>query len=532
MNRRNLLIIGAVAAIIVIAAFAGMLPGLSLFDNGTTTIHRESAGIRGTPGHELLDAKGYICSYMNDGLSQKIVVSGSLSCDSGSMAYAAVYRYRVYLKENAWSAYELVSEPGTTSKYISAANPGEKNCGIGPAPSYPTGPLELAPYTFQIVGDKYASGAIKVTLDVYMDSHWINPFDSYYWYTMSIDEAYLYEGYGSLTLPTGIEDGVERPYDTFEIGQEVKIRVETAGGGGSTSGYNWRVTLNEPYGGTIDDPDDGGGVVKEQFYQDDTISYFTFTVTEEMARKSMLSDSPYTVRIWNTLIPKGSLYIDFIDFIAKAPGTVLLNGPRQSKINTVATVDMSSTVNTDTQAPIDYFRVSVIYGTNDVLLPSSPTSQNWLLHTTNVAAIYSGGTYVASVDFIPTKSSYVTLHAKAFDTAGRGSPRTTTWTLWAYTTNPAPDDTIDSQVGYSDYSGGHTDPWLPWDPGSGNWEDLTILLSPYLGMVIAIFILIITGILAFFVPYFKVKGRRTLILLLGILASVIVYWFYYYGGFF
>jgi len=511
-----------VVALLVGVLYAGVIPGLSLFDIGTTTKsyqHGEVVGNRA--GAELLqpmNKKGFILSYMDDGHSETISVRGHLTNDNGGGNYwwpgASDYYYKIYLKENAWSSYELLSSPGSTSMYFSNPNPGKKSgC-----------PVNCVIYDFDIIGNKYAGGAIKAELWARIDR---GPWDAegYKWWLMSSDEAYLYSGYGSLMLPTNVVEGIERPYDTFEIGQTVDIKVETAKGGYTTDGKPWRVTLNEPYTGGITDPGSGGGVVKELFYANDvTNGHFKFVVTADMAAKSMASTDPYSIRIWNTLLPRGTLYVDFLDFIAKAPSEATLSGPEQSKVGDTITIQISASVNPSTQASIAYFRISVIYGPNDVLLPGTPTSNAWLIHTTNRPAP-SGTT---TVSFIPTKESYITIHAKTFDTEGRGSIRTKTFTTWAYADSEVPDEVIEDEVGEDDYGGGHTDSWLPWDPGGGNWGEVNI--EDYLPIILAIAVFIIMLIIAFIpqipIPY-GMTGRM-LVVVLGAVLAVLIYW--YMGG--
>ena len=528
------IIIIAIAAVILLVAgafFGGVMPGISIMDDGWDTVHTTYAGCTGNPGVELLDQKGYIVSYKDDGFSEKIVATGSVEHGDWSAAHAQYFRYTVYLKENAWSQYEKMSAE-KTSMYLTNPNPGsiptvnwDKGGGSGHI-------HQVAPYNFRIVGDKYNDGCIKVTLEISVDYNFFNPFDNgYEWKVVSSDEALLYSGYGGLYLPMGIEDGVDRPYDTFEIGQEVDIRVETAKGGYG-SDTPWRVTLNEPYSGDINSlyTDDlytggSGGIVVEKFYMNDvTNGHFKFTVTADMAQKSMQSSDPYTVRIWNELLPKGSLYVDFLDFIALAPSEVTLEGVDQSKIGDTVTVQLTASVNPETQADIDYFRVSVIYGVYGVLLPSDPNSNKWIIHTVNIPA--SGN--AATVSFIPTSESYVSVHAKAFDVEGRGSPRTEVWSIWIYALVEVPDEVIEDETGQHDYSGGHTDSWLPWDPEGGNWGQVDI--EDYLPLIIAIAVFIIMLIIAFIpqIPIpFGMFGRMAVVVLGAVLAAVI-YW--YLGG--
>jgi len=523
MNQKIMVVLAIVIIILVSIFYVVPLVGLSLLDRGTDTktYRRGIDDWAGNYQYELLPKRGYILSYMNDGHSEEITVRGSITKWNKEMPWSGIskVKYVVYLKENVWSPYKQVSIPGAASTCLSNPNPGN----FAPASNYPG---YLKTYQFTIIGNDYADGAIKVELWAYFD---LTPLElggpGQKWYLMASDEAYLYSGYGSLMLPTGIEDGVQRPHDTFEIGQTVDIEVETAKGGYADSGKPWRVTLNEPYSGGITEPGSGGGVVKEEYYENDvTNGHFKFVVTAEMAQKSMASDEPYSIRIWNTLLPKGTLYVDYVDFIANCPSDVTFQGQEQSKVGETATVQLSTSVNSNTQAEISYFRVSVIYGTKNVLLPSDPTSFIWLIRTTNIPA--SGGS--AMVSFTPTQESYVTVHAKAFDVEGRGSLRTETWTLWAYNVFEAPEDVIEDEVGQDDYGGGHTSPWLPWEPGGGNWGE--VKLEDYLPIIVAIAVFVIMLIIALMptvpIPY-GMYGRIAVIIL-GALLAILIY--LYLGG--
>ena len=285
----------AIVAIIILGAIFGFIPMGGIFDDGLDTVSYEKSGCTGNPDKELLDQKAYIQSYKEEsGHSEKIVVSASIKRGLWSMAHVKYYRYIVYLKENVWSEYEVVSKTGETSMYLTNPNPGSITAnwasGEGAGQIY-----DVESYNFQIIGNKYADGAIKVVFQAYMDWNQMNPFDNgYEWLTFSSDEAYLYSGYGGLYLPRGLVDGEDRPYSTFEIGQTVDIRVETAKGGYGTE-KPWRVTLNEPYSGDIENlyDDDkytggSGGIVEEEYYANDlTNGHFRFVVTEEMARVSI-----------------------------------------------------------------------------------------------------------------------------------------------------------------------------------------------------------------------------------------------------
>ena len=515
MIDKRMLIIGAII-ILILSVFAG--PVLFQISVNTNTQNSDHGGIHGTG--ELIgpnNRKGFIASYKNDGLSETITCIGKAEIDTWATAGMDGYYYTVEGKTET-SGWIMLSKPGETSMAISNPNPGIKSVSgiqIG-------GTFTAEAYSFEVIGNDYK--AIRVTFKGHIDGNLLNPFDEgHIWRTLQVDRAYIYSGYGGLYLPTGIDDGVERPYSTFEIGQEVKIRVETAKGGQTVDGTGtWRVTLNEPYTESINEPDAGGGIILEKSYNDDTIGYFTFTVTEEMAENSMNSDQPYTVRIWNTILPTGTLHIDFIDFIKKAPSEVYLDGPIQSKVGDLATVSLSANVNGDTQAPIEHFRVSVIYGTNGVLLPSNPNSNFWLIHTTNVDATKSGNKYIAQIEFRPQFESYVTVHSKAQDTEGRWSPITKTWTLWAYESVPVDEDIIDDETGEDDYGGGNTQPWLPWDPSGGNWEQTIYDSTPIIAAIVVFFIFLLISLLPQVPIPFGIYGRMFMILI-GIAISVLTY---------
>lgn len=516
--RKIIILIMAVFILIFVGIFSGIIPAGGLLENGTTTKSIKSGGVdewTGNKNYELLDQKAYILSYKNDGHSEKITIRGKITKSDHEIPFSSIDKvnYKIFLKENAWSDYELVSQ----SMYIS--NPCSQF-----KPQSPSYPGYLKTHQFTIIGDKYIDGAIKVELWAKFDyTPWDGEGDT--WHPMAIDEAYLYSGLGGLYLPRGIEDGEDRPYSTFEVGSEVKIRVETGKGGYDEEVKPWRVTLNEPYGGDVEFPDDGGSVVREQSYQNDAISYFTFTVTEEMAKKSMQSEYPYTVRIWNVLLPKGSLYIDFLDFIALAPSDVEFDvSDIQIKVGETASVDLSAS----SDLGIDYFRISVIYGTNDVLLPSDPLSKLWLIHTSNIGnADREKCSIPQTIEFKPEYESYITVHAKAFDTEGRGSVRTRTYTFWAYQDSAVPDEIIQDETGEEDYGGGQTPGYYPWDPSGGNWGDFGEGWSINGWGVLVVFLITIG---CAFLGWYVFKGNPRMIILMvliGILIGVIVYVLFY-----
>ncbi len=535
---KKIIVIGiAVFVLLILGVFTGIIPLGDILDDGTTTINHHVGDILGYG--ELITEKSFICSYMDDGHSQKITIQGRCVHKGGGFGVDTgfrEYRYKVFGRTDAWSDWDPLSVPGDTKKYIAPANPDEISTPGGNfADSFilrSGGVWNANSYSFTMMGDEYE--AIRVLFEGLIDWNIVNPWDDgYKWRTIASDEAYLYSGYGGIYLPRGVEDGVDRTYDTFEVGQEVDIRVETAKGGSASK--PWRVTLNEPYGGDIEYPDDGGGVIVEKFYENDvTNGHFRFTVTEEMATKSMQSSDPYTIRFWNTLLPKGSLYVDFLDFIVLAPSDVdfSIDGKKiawgediaiQTRVGETFSVDLSATSNVG----IDYFRISVVYGVAETMLPSDPLSKLWLINTCNVGDKDGGTCSIPyTIDMVPRMESFFTIHAKAFDLDGRGSPRTATCEVYT-SFEPVPDETIEKTTGVDDYGGGKSPGWMPWDPSGGSWEITTggELIIDWLGVLIMIFIIAGMALIGLFV--FKEPKIIVIMTIAGIVIAVLVYAFFF-----
>jgi hypothetical protein len=504
MNRNMMLILLVVAGLLI-AAFSGVLP-LEIYNLNTTTDNKEYGGLRGVG--EMIGPngrKGFITSYMENGLSETVTLQSTVALDTWAWAIANAYHYEVYGKKDQWGSWEKLSVPGSTSQYISTPNPGVISftgfqVEVG-------GSKDLQVYSFEFVGNVYK--AIRTELYVNCKNG-LNPLDPFTPRLIQRDEAYLYEGWGGLYLPTGT-DG--RPRSTFEIGETVNIDVQTTYGG-YTVGENaktWRVALIEP-------ADVGGNEIKHQDYGDNVRSHFTFTVTADMFKTN--SNNRYRIEIYNTLLPQGTLNVNTIDILAKAPSDVTFSGvPTKVSINTPVAVTVSANVNAQTQLPISFFEISVIYGGNNVLLPTSPTDPKWIIPTTDIQASGNQATFTIT----PTMQSYVTIHAKAYDTEGRASQHTRYSTFYAYTGTAPPDDTI-PDVGEGDYGGGHFAPWWPWEP-FGEWEiDYQMTF-----MLIAVIIFLIGAMAAALLPLpYQVK---IFIVILGALAAVVFYYIMN-GGFY
>jgi len=549
---KKIIIVGIVIfALLGVAIYTGIIPtSLGLLDNGTDTKTYKRGDVYGNKMTELLDTTGYICSYRPDAMSEKVVVTGTLINDHWDCYYMVGKGwYQVYLKKNAWSDWDLVSSPGHTSNVIDNQNPGKFNaeCGCKWGTSWKAEDEWKAPtYQFNIRGNEYSGGAIKVEFWAQVDRTVLD-LTGYENFKMSSDEAYLYDGYSELILPTGInEEGLEVPYTTFEIGQIVKIGVGTGRGGHADNDLNWRVTLNSPYHG-IDSPSDKdtlednptsyGAIIEEQYFPDDTDAsntFFTFEVTPEMADLSMNSDAPFTIRIWNTLIPRGTINIDFVDFIHLCPQVVHFEGlGNKIKVGEMNTVQISADINSETQAPIDYIRVSIVYGTSNSLLPSTQSSERWILHTSNIGgADRTACSLPISVQFRAEKASYVTIFAKAKDIEGRISPSTKTYTVYAWKpvdqggSGEPPDDAVDGETGEDYYGGGHTDPWQPWDPGSSNWEDWDKIIENNSELLVYIAMLIVVAIFGVVAYFFPIPGGmmgKIMVFMVGIAIAIVLY---------
>lgn len=533
--KKTMIGVAAVLVLVTIigAMYAGILP-MNLMGNLDTVTNQKHYGNFKGYG-ELIgpnDDEGFIRSWKEDGFSETITIAGRIEVEQQGftiMTSMDKYSYTVYgFVDGDWIE---ISSPDKTTMYVTGTNPGRLD---PPTAMIVDGVFNFDPYSFNLVGNDVEG--IRAEFWCHIDWDVINPFNGYEWVKMQRDEAYMYSGYGGLYLPRGLdEDNPDLPYSTFEIGEVVRIGVETSKGGGSTSDLNWRVTLNEPYISADPDmdPSAGGGVVHEQFYKDDcsaSNTFFTFTVTEEMAQKTMQTGLPYTVRIWNTILPMSTLNIDFIDFYYKAPGKAEITGPTTMECGSTASFDITAQVNSETQADIDFFRVSVVYGKSNTLLPSEWGDGRWIVHTTDVGNNNKAAcTLPQVVAFTAEAEGYVTLFAKPFDVQGRPALTTQTYTLyfWKSVNNGGggqpPDDVIDDEVGQDDYGGGHTRPWLPWEPSDSPWYNTA--LNEVLVYIIMALIIIMFAVIAIAAPLPGAPISRVLVFILGVVIAILLYFF-------
>ena len=521
-----------IVALIIIGSQSGFLTGAVYYN--PETVQNKVGAIQGV--NELIgphDRDGFITSYLGTGLSEEISCRGSLTIKDWGPFWVTDYKYIVYGKKPYSVDWEEISIPGYTQTYLTGKNPDVIPI-TGWTISTPGAIWTAAePYDFQMVGSDYE--AIRVDFNVYMSTN-ILPI-GYQWRTLQRDEAGLFNGLGALYYVNTNTELTEEvtPQQTYEIGETVIIRVETGFGGqtvaepgettiidgetvvGTTS--TWRVKLRQP-------PDRGGAVVKEEPYDDDVHAYFAFDITADMY--SSTSNNEYSIELWNTWNPMGTLRAYTIDLKANAPGDVTFDGEDykyvdgtsvgyQVKINTPCTIKYSAEPGA-TQLPIDHFRVSVVYGTYGELLPTDgPSSPIWIVYTTDGSATHLDGVYSGAVTFTPTRSEYVTVFVNAQDTEGRTNIKPTVFSLWVFAEAPVPPDQIDDETGEHDYWGGLTPDFLPWNPSDYAYEnDIWTIVAILLSVVTFLAFLVV----ALTVPDLKYK---IIVVIVGGVVAFIMY---------
>jgi hypothetical protein len=259
----------------------------------------------------------------------------------------------------------------------------------------------------------------------------------------------------------------------------------------------------------------GGTVFKTQDYGNNVNTWFEFDVTADMFMIG--GDNTWTMQIYNALAPKGTLNVYTIDFAAKAPSIVSFSGfsgDDQYKVGSTVSCKLSATPGTG-QLPIAKFKVCIIYGNYDVLMPSDPLDQLWLLPWTDVTQISSSS---ATLSFTPKHQSWVTVHAVAVDSEGRTSITENTHTIWVYNDVPASDDQLGDDTGDHEYGGGSTNPGWQFDPGTADMQDW---LGYILKIIIALAIIIVTILCAVFVPV-PLYGKA-IIILVGVVIAILYF---------
>ena len=517
VKNKYIIIAVAVVLLLIASAFAGLIP-LQVTGVDTVTVNNNKYGIKGYGEvFQPFDAKGFITSWLNDGHSESISVRGKLTFDWNFGSDIDKYYYVVYggktIQGGIVDYSDVLSSPDISTMYLSAPNPGKmdldlRNIRLTGKPD----PLYLNVYDFTFMGFDY--DALKVELYVHHDNSLLNIFDEgYKWKVIQTDEVRLYSGQGGLYYHQ--ENNELLPRQTYEVGEVVIIDVHT-GFGGQTSVYDTSsITMQSPSPWTVKLRNPQGDVIQTQEYDDDVIRTFQFEVTEDMYDPD--TNNEYQLEIWNTWVSMGALNVYTIDILEYAPSSVTFDVSSthdefQTSVGQKCTVSFSSISNPLTGLPIESFRVAVIYGTHQNLMPSnSPTDPIWLIYKRNVQS--SGSS--ASITFEPEKESYITVFANAQDSQGRTNLYPSCWTIWAYQSQPAPQAQIEDYVGFHWYKGGQSSDWLPWDP-AGVWDTLEPQ-SQSLIVAVAIFLLFL------FLGSFLPKNQKIIAIIIGAILSVIAY---------
>jgi len=529
MKSKVLIIIGIILLLLGVSYFAGVFPFSINLDTSCTNYSRANA-FRGRG--ELIgpkDRDGFIVSWREDGYSETISIAGKLVLyNDPIIEYPGIqkYKYEVYGHDKYTGDWDLLSSPAFTSMYLTNLNPGvitfTGSTGLSEGAEYNFPET----YDFEMIGNLY--DGIKAKLYIYVDWDLMNPWDDGpYWTLLQEDRAYLYESIGGLYFDT---DTSGRPINTYEIGETGRIKVKTTYGGQTVGEENkpWRVIMNYP-------ADRGGGIFKQQDFGDMVTAYFSFTVTEDMFKTT--SNNEYTITLYNTILPQALIITHTIDLKAKAPGDVVFYGPQSVENGNSISVTMTAIVSSNTQLPIEYFRAGAYYGTMDSSIPTTPTSNRWIIQITDFREISeSGDEYSATmlIDSSRIKSDYegyITIWAVAYDTQGRSSLHNQKYTIniWKPASDGGggepPPDMIDDETGQHDDYGGHTEPWLPWDPNKGgNWDDDDKETFNLLKIIVMIIIIALSIVIAFFYPIPGGHIGKAIVIFVGIAIAVIIYY--------
>lgn len=513
---QKIVVVGIVVALVIVGIFAGVLPGLSILgDEGFETQSKWVHGIYvGNPDSEMLvsitdaNRKGFITSYIDAsqgvaGDSETIVVAGNYKVEFG-LAVINAYKYVVKVKDSLYGSWHIVSEPGHTENWISKENPGKLDPVMGTGGSM----RHCEPYVFAIRGPK--EGGIRVELWGYFDPNGINPFDTWEWKLMSSDQAMLVSGISGMWLPPRPEGGYQ---STFEIGETVKIDVETGIGApdldvdARAGQKTWKLELKKP---------DGTSYTGQNFprmLQDHFQGQVTFTINSDMF--TLGGNNRYTLRLFNTLLEKGSLQISTIDIRAKRPNTPTITPECGLSVQVPATirVDLTATCNTETQLPITSFGVMVWYGMGTDLAPGSWGDDRWILRETFVTASNNKATFTIDVS---SPNRYFTIIAYAHDSDGRDSD-TEYYQIKTYAEDePDEEDLIEEGGGQESYGGGTTGETTPADYYEAEVIDYTALIIA----IIVFFAFLFVGLLAP-LPY-GIYGK-ILVIIIGAVLAVVIY---------
>jgi len=522
-----------VVAIVVAAYFVGVIPGLNILgDEGYETQSIWYGCYQGNPNSELLlpqNRKGYIVSYRDDlvsGLSENMMVAGDYKAQAG-WQYLDKYKYVLKYKSTPTSNWDVISDVGNgnTVDWVVWDTPNGENPGkLAPYHGLP-GDRNCKAYAFNLRG--LHEGAIRAELWGYFDPNNVNPFDTWVWKMMSSDQALLFSGECGMWLPKRPDGGYQ---STFEIGEDVKIKVETGVGApdidvDARSGEKtWELHLLKP---------DGNEYTGQNFprqltdhFQGDVV----FTVSSDMWQLG--ETNRWMLKLYNVMWSKGSLEISTIDFRAKRPSapTMLPDCGLSVEVPDTVSVEISAISNPDTQVPINSFGVKVWYGQYSDLDPGAWGDERWILRQTSVPASKSGEGYAGQFTFdVANADRYVTIIAFTHDDDGRDSD-TEYYQIRTYAADaPRPDDEEleDEGGGQGSYGGGTSGETTPWGDYSYN-DEITGTTALVIGAIIAAVIFAISCILAVFLPLPGGIYGKILVVISGALLAILV--FFLFGG--
>lgn len=217
-----------VILVLIVAVFAvlfGVMVGTNfqLVNLDTTTKTANAYGFQaygGQAAEQLLDASLYVTSWKTDLQSEKIVISGDVARNFGTLACLKEYRYRVYTSANALTWTEI-----PTSPYVFA-------------PGYAwtvNSRVDLQAIAITITGP--FEGALRADLEFHVidpAEPFCNGFDRG-WLWVGQDQAYLKSGIGSVTAPAQAQIG-----DTISVTVRVAYvqSEQTPGKGWFLVGYS------------------------------------------------------------------------------------------------------------------------------------------------------------------------------------------------------------------------------------------------------------------------------------------------------
>jgi len=477
----------------------------------------------------IVGRKGFILSFRPDAYSEQITVQGILEAKDPSIwqtLQAAIsyglwqpviseYKYKVYIG-NVGDWKEVLSDK-VHSSYIRVLQGGTHYKIKGSH----TKQLPCETLSFDIKGNPFNTDVIGLRVELWVKSKGAagNPFEDWKWRLIASDQAYLYCGKSSVK--------VQGTHNTFEIGETVRLRVTTSAGGqtvGETTDKTWLLKLYKP---------DGTEYVGNGFprylpdWFDGTVE---FKITPDMWNP--YGSNTYHIKVYNTLLEKGTFSFDVIDIKAKAPSNVTIQTSCgfSTSVNEEITVTLTAKVNPQTQLPISYFKVWVWYGTHTDLMPPSG-SDRWIKREEIISSYQvDSTTYQGKFTFTPEKGDrWITIAAKAYDKENRASLAMTYYQLYVSSPNQPElsEEEIKNQGGGTGYyTGGTTEETQP-DFGSkigyrlesASEGDMSSILLLVIGIMITVFSVII-ALLAPVHPYLKI-----LIMVIGLVVTLLLWYF-------